>query len=115
MELVETIFPVQLDKRPILDATTQATLDLVLLEWRSLNILIQEGLAPARMLLFCGQPGVGKTLAAHWMAQELKLPLLTLNLATVMSSFLGKPGNNVRAVFDQIGRASCRERVCQYV
>src|SRR3546814_12962186 len=59
------------------------------------------------MLLFCGQPGVGKTLAAHWMAQELKLPLLTLNLATVMSSFLGKTGNNVRAVFDHAISRPC--------
>src|SRR3546814_6285114 len=40
MELVETIFPVQLDKRPRLDATTQAALDLVRLEWRSLTSLI---------------------------------------------------------------------------
>src|SRR3546814_15241665 len=59
------------------------------------------------MLLFCGQPGVGKTLAAHWMAQELKLPLLTLNLATVMSSFLGKTGNNVRAVFEHAISRPC--------
>src|SRR3546814_20285147 len=28
MELVETIFPVQLDKRPLLDANTKAPLDL---------------------------------------------------------------------------------------
>nr|WP_260117349.1 AAA family ATPase [Pseudoduganella rivuli] len=59
------------------------------------------------MLLFCGQPGVGKTLAAHWMAHELRLPLLTLNLATVMSSYLGKTGNNVRAVFDHAISRPC--------
>ncbi|MRT29972.1 AAA family ATPase [Herbaspirillum sp. CAH-3] len=107
MELVETIFPVSLEKRPILDQSTQTTLDGVLREWASLEELLKEGLAPARTLLFCGQPGVGKTLAAHWMAQELKLPLLTLNLATVMSSFLGKTGNNLRAVFDHAMTRPC--------
>jgi len=107
MELVETIFPVNLDKRPILDGATKGTLDQVLNEWQCLELLIKEGLAPARMLLFCGQPGVGKTLAAHWMAQQLNLPLLTLNLATVMSSFLGKTGNNIRAVFDHAISRPC--------
>lgn len=107
MELVETIYPVLLNKRPLFDSTTQGVLELVLKEWRSLDILLREGLAPARMLLFCGQPGVGKTLAAHWMAQELKLPLLTLNLATVMSSYLGKTGNNVRAVFEHAISRPC--------
>jgi hypothetical protein len=107
MELVETIYPVVVPKQPVFNADVENVLDNVLKEWRSLDVLIQEGLAPARMLLFCGQPGVGKTLAAYWLAQELKLPLLTLNLATVMSSFLGKTGNNVRAVFDHARSRPC--------
>ncbi|WP_348692742.1 AAA family ATPase [Duganella fentianensis] len=107
MELVETIFPVIVPKRPVFGGTVQDVLDDVLREWQSLDLLIKEGLAPARTLLFCGKPGVGKTLAAHWLAQELKLPLLTLNLATVMSSYLGKTGNNVRAVFDHAMTRPC--------
>ena len=107
MELVETVYPVVVPKRPVFNGTVQDVLDDVLKEWRSLDVLLREGLAPARMLLFCGQPGVGKTLAAYWLAQELKLPLLTLNLATVMSSFLGKTGNNVRAVFDHAMSRPC--------
>jgi hypothetical protein len=107
MELVETIFPVVLPKRPVFSNTVDGVLSGVMKEWRSLELLMQEGLAPARMLLFCGKPGVGKTLAAHWLAQELKLPLLTLNLATVMSSYLGKTGNNVRAVFDHAISRPC--------
>lgn len=107
MELVETIYPVVVSKKPVFDATVQGVLEGVLREWNSLDLLMQEGLAPARMLLFCGQPGVGKTLAAYWLAQELNLPLLTLNLATVMSSYLGKTGNNVRAVFDHAVSRPC--------
>lgn len=107
MELVETVFPVVVPKKPVFSDAIEGVLSDVLKEWRSLDLLIQEGLAPARMLLFCGQPGVGKTLAAYWLAQELKLPLLTLNLATVMSSYLGKTGNNVRAVFDHAISRPC--------
>ncbi|MDN3612639.1 hypothetical protein QWZ16_23905 [Vibrio ostreicida] len=38
-------------------------------------------------------------MSARWLANQLDLPLLILDLATVMSSFLGKTGSNVRAVF----------------
>lgn len=107
MELVERIYPVILDQDPILAVSLKKELDDVIREWESLDVLLQEGLAPARMLLFCGAPGVGKTLAAHWMAKQLNLPLLTLNLATVMSSFLGKTGNNVRAVFEHASQTPC--------
>jgi SpoVK/Ycf46/Vps4 family AAA+-type ATPase len=107
MELVERIYPVILEQDPILAVGLKKELDDVIREWESLDVLLQEGLAPARMLLFCGAPGVGKTLAAHWIAKQLNLPLLTLNLATVMSSFLGKTGNNVRAVFEHASQTPC--------
>lgn len=107
MQLVDVVNPVRLVREPILSESVRVTLESVLSEWKHLDILLREGLAPARTLLFCGQPGVGKTLAAHWLAAELGLPLLTLNLATVMSSFLGKTGNNVKAVFDHAVIAPC--------
>jgi SpoVK/Ycf46/Vps4 family AAA+-type ATPase len=64
-------------------------------------------LNPTRTALFVGEPGVGKTLAAKWMARELKVPLLTLDLAAVMSSFLGRTGNNVRYVLDYAKSMDC--------
>jgi hypothetical protein len=107
MQLVEVLYPVILDKKPVLAQKIKTMLDACLNEWASIDVLLKEGLAPARMLLFCGLPGTGKTMAAHWLAQELKLPLLTLNLATVMSSYLGKTGNNLKAVFDHAISRPC--------
>lgn len=62
--------------------------------------LIARGIMPSRSLLLVGPPGVGKSLAARYLAVQLNRPLLTLDLAAVMSSFLGRTGNNIRAVLD---------------
>lgn len=89
-----------LEIEPLWDATVKASLDQILFERRSVRELLQQGLAPTRSIMFTGPPGVGKTLAARWIARELRRPLLTLDLSAVMSSFLGRTGANVRHVLD---------------
>ena len=55
-----------------------------MLERTKLAELESAGVSPTRTLLFVGAPGVGKTLAARWLARELQRPLITLDLATVI-------------------------------
>lgn len=64
------------------------------------------GVEPSRTVLLSGPPGVGKTMSAAWLARRLGLPLVVLDLATVVSSYLGSSGRNIRETMDfaQSGR-----------
>ena len=98
--LLQEIYPAAIDAEPMWDEVTYQKFQQVLLEHKRVKDLEAAGLSPIRSLLLSGPPGVGKTLSAYWLAHKLDLPLLTLDLATVMSSLLGKTGSNIRAVID---------------
>jgi SpoVK/Ycf46/Vps4 family AAA+-type ATPase len=99
-ELVKEELAITLPDEMIWPMEVASSLEGVVLERSKEAELAQLGVAPTRTLLLVGPPGVGKTQAARWLAQQLARPLLTLDLATVMSSFLGRTGNNIRAVLD---------------
>lgn len=79
----------------------------IIQERKSYKELLTAGLEPIRSMIFTGPPGVGKTLAAHWIASKLELPIYTLDLASVMSSLLGKTGTNIKAVIEHAKSIPC--------
>ncbi len=89
---------------PTWPAAILSELNQFISERRQEERLIARGITPTRSLLLVGAPGVGKSLAARYLAVQLDRPLLTLDLAAVMSSFLGRTGNNIRAVLDYARR-----------
>lgn len=50
--------------------------------------------------LFAGESGTGKTLAAEVLAHELHLDLYRIDLASVVSKYIGDTEKNLRRVFD---------------
>lgn len=69
--------------------------------------LISEGVMPPRTILIMGPPGTGKTMLARWLANQLRLRLVTLDLAAAISSYLGKTGMNLRRVLDYSRATPC--------
>jgi SpoVK/Ycf46/Vps4 family AAA+-type ATPase len=92
---------------PILHHEILPKLERLIMERFREAELYQADLHPTRTVLFTGPPGVGKTLVSRWVAAALNRPLVTLDLAAVMSSFLGRTGNNVRQVLDYAKSTPC--------
>jgi SpoVK/Ycf46/Vps4 family AAA+-type ATPase len=107
LELIRAEFPALTDAEPIWDGQVKQLLNQIIAERAKQALLAEQGLTATRSALFTGQPGVGKSLAARWIAQQLGRPLITLDLSAVMSSFLGKTGSNVRHVLDYAKSINC--------
>lgn len=91
----------------VLNPGSMAELDEILAEWTRREDLYRAGVGLSRTLLLSGPPGVGKTMTARWLAQSLSLPLVILNLSSVVSSYLGSSGRNIKAVLDYAKSGPC--------
>jgi len=107
LELAKVERQVSLAAEPIWNAAIHGAFEQIVLERMNEEALAHANLHPAKSLLFVGPPGVGKTLSARWLARRLNMPLVTLDLAAVMSSFLGRTGNNLRNVLDYAKGLGC--------
>lgn len=96
-----------LPHEPIYATAVRDVLQRLIDERTKLAALTEAGLEPTRTVLFTGPPGVGKTMAARWIARELDRPLLILDLSAVMSSYLGRTGANLRHVLDYAKSINC--------
>lgn len=106
LSLLKT-FPLGEVDQPLLGPGVLRQMELLLDERRSRELLAKAGLAPTRSAIFVGKPGVGKTLSARWLASKLNLQLFVLDLSTVMSSYLGRSGSNLRAAIEFAKRSPC--------
>ncbi len=96
-----------LDHLPVLSEHIGSAVNQLISERRNIQALMKASLHPTKSMLFTGPPGVGKTIVAKWIAGQLERPLLVLDLAAVMSSFLGRTGNNIRHVLDYAKNTDC--------
>ena len=85
---------------PILNTHTLKKLNDFIIERNSVNELLDQDILPPNSILMFGAPGVGKTYIANWLSSQLKLPLITLDLASSISSYLGRTGQNIHNIFE---------------
>jgi DNA-binding transcriptional ArsR family regulator len=92
---------------PVLPAHIADRVDQFIHERKASKHLVSEGFAPPSSLLLKGLPGTGKTMLARWLARQLELRLVVLDLATSVSSYLGKTGYNLRRSLDYARSSPC--------
>jgi len=88
--------PDEVLQKPILSEPLERQLQQVIREYQSAEKLRLAGLEPSSTLVFVGLPGIGKTLSARWLANQLNLPVYILDLAAIMGSYLGQTGANLK-------------------
>ena len=60
-----------------------------------------RGTVPGVTALFAGQPGTGKSMAAEVIAADLGLDLCKIDLAQVVSKYIGETEKNLARIFDE--------------
>jgi SpoVK/Ycf46/Vps4 family AAA+-type ATPase len=58
----------------------------------------------AGALCFYGAPGTGKTALAHYLAQEIELPMLVRRASDIMSPYVGETEQRIAAMFKKAAR-----------
>lgn len=91
----------------VLNPPDSAAVETFIREQQEAGRLAAAGLQPARTLLLIGPPGVGKTMTAAYIAHALQLPLVSLDLAAIVSSYLGRTGQNLRRALDYARTTAC--------
>jgi ATPase family protein associated with various cellular activities (AAA) len=89
---------------PVLDANVWAEISRFVEFQTHEDAFLQAGFTAPRSILLYGPPGCGKNTTAMYIAQQLKLPLLTARLDAIVSSFLGTTAKNLRSVFEHASR-----------
>lgn len=86
---------------PVLSPAIARKIHRIIAEYRSREKLFAHGLRPATRILFWGPPGNGKTLTAHFIAQQIGLAIGTANLSGVISSLLGATATQLNSIFKE--------------
>ncbi len=88
----------------VLDSTVFLHLTDVVHQYRQRDLLRSHGLSPKRKLLLVGPPGCGKTMSAAAIAGECGLPLMFVQLHTLITKFMGETAAKLHLVFDAMSQ-----------
>lgn len=94
-------------QRPLFNPALTTGVNTLLEEWRHVDELRIAGVRPALATMLFGAPGTGKTMLAHYIAEQLELPLIVARLDGLISSFLGTTARNLSNLFSFANRYKC--------
>jgi AAA+ superfamily predicted ATPase len=89
----------------VLDADRTEQLEELVARYRNSSVVYDEWSFPAvpsagLIALFSGEPGTGKTMSAEVLAGALELDLFVVDLAAVVSKYIGETEKNLEEIFD---------------
>lgn len=91
----------------ILSDQNKETLQEILTNYKKKDLLRRHGLNNDSRLILHGPPGTGKTLLAYAVAGELGVPIYHVYLDSLISSYLGETGKNLKAIFREASSEEC--------
>lgn len=97
-QLVKLEEPINIET-PILKESVINELLQFLRERQLIDKFLEQNITPSNSILLYGNPGVGKTMIAKWISYKLNMPMITLDLASSISSYLGRSGQNIKSIF----------------
>jgi hypothetical protein len=77
-------------------AKAMKSLTRVHYQWGTADAWNESGIS----VLFAGDPGTGKTMAAEILALELDLPIFRIDLSQVVNKYIGETEKNLKRLFD---------------
>ena len=90
----------------VLPQPVSGVLGSIVDEFRQRSVLRSHGVQPRSTLLFVGPPGCGKSVTGSAIAGELGLAVARIQLATIVSSYLGETARNLEQVFSFLNSGS---------
>lgn len=88
----------------VLAESVRARIEDVISQQRKRDLLRSHGLSPKRKLLLVGPPGCGKTMTASVLAGECQLPLLFVQLHSLITKYMGETAAKMHLIFDAMSQ-----------
>jgi SpoVK/Ycf46/Vps4 family AAA+-type ATPase len=84
----------------VLSEAVRVRIEEVIDQQRQRDLLRSHGLSPKRKILLVGPPGCGKSMTASVLAGECQLPLLFVQLHSLITKYMGETAAKLHLIFD---------------
>ena len=98
--MVTASYPATRLAEMVLRESTVSRLHGAVYQYHQRDLLRSHGLQPRRKLLLLGPPGCGKTMSASAIAGECGLPLMFVQLHSLITKYMGETAAKLHLIFD---------------